>query len=421
MKQLEEFLVRRFAVYPPEARLRMASLFIAAVFLIATAIVLIDAGPRGDVVNFYDHAMAVKSGSLPYTDFEFEFPPVSIVFFMIPALFTTDLDAYCWIFAMMCAGLMAVAVHCIMRMAPDERTRYYAAMLFSVLVLLYLTESVKKFDSIVMSISVISLFLFSREKWYLAYGLMAVATFTKLYPCMFLPLMAAYNIMSGRGGIEAVWKGILSCLVVIAALFIPMWAVGISPLDSLSFLGFHEDRGFQVESTVATVIEALGLIGLTDMWIVDAHNTHDVAGPLADALVQYWSLMIVVVVVAVLAFSVRSMHRSGSDLDVGRLSMAFLLVCIAFVLTNKVFSTQYMMWLFPFFAMLLYVPELDGKARRLMAMMIVMQILCIVFLRSEIGSALYVIACALRDVLLVAIAYDVATVMRGVTARTSLV
>lgn len=265
MKQLEEFLVRRFAVYPPEARLRMASLFIAAVFLIATAIVLIDAGPRGDVVNFYDHAMAVKSGSLPYTDFEFEFPPVSIVFFMIPALFTTDLDAYCWIFAMMCAGLMAVAVHCIMRMAPDERTRYYAAMLFSVLVLLYLTESVKKFDSIVMSISVISLFLFSREKWYLAYGLMAVATFTKLYPCMFLPLMAAYNIMSGRGGIEAVWKGVLSCLVVIAALFIPMWAVGISPLDSLSFLGFHEDRGFQVESTVATVIEALGLMGLTDM------------------------------------------------------------------------------------------------------------------------------------------------------------
>lgn len=129
--------------------------------------------------------------------------------------------------------------------------------------------------------------------------------------------------------------------------------------------------------------------------------------------------MIVVVVVVVLAFSVRSMHRSGSDLDVGRLSMAFLLVCIAFVLTNKVFSTQYMMWLFPFFAMLLYVPELDGKARRLMTMMIVMQILCIVFLRSEIGSALYVIACALRDVLLVAIAYDVATVMRGVTARTS--
>lgn len=419
MKQLEEFLVRHFAVYPPEARLRIASLFIAAVFYIATAIVLIDAGPRGDVVNFYDHAMAVKNGSLPYADFEFEFPPVSMVFFMIPALFTSDLVVYCWIFAMMCAGLMAVAAHCIMRMASNERTRYYAAMLFAVLVLLYLTESVKKFDGIVMSISVISLFFFSRERWYLAYGLMAVATFTKLYPCMFLPLMAAYNIMSGRGGIDAVRKGVLSCLVVIAALFIPMWAIGISPLDSLSFLGFHEDRGFQVESTVATVIEALGLLGLTDMWIVDAHNTYDVAGPLADALVQYWSLVIVIVVVAALAFSARSMNRSRSDLDVGRLAMAFLLVCIVFVLTNKVFSTQYMMWLFPFFAMLLYVPELDGKARRLMTMMIVMQILCIVFLRSEIGSALYVIACALRDVLLVAIAYEVATVMRGVTGRTS--
>lgn len=418
VKKLEAYLERHFAVYPPDVRLRIASLFVAAVFFIATAIVLMDAGPRGDVINFYGHAMAIKDGSLPYTDFEFEFPPISLVFFTMPALFTSDLDVYCWLFAMMCAGFMSVAAYFIMRLAPGERVRYFAVMMFAVLVLLYMTESVKKFDSIVMSMTVIALYLFSKQRWYLAYGLIAVATFTKLYPCIFLPLMVAYNATSGRGGTDAVVKGVLSCLAVIAAVFIPMWAIGIPPSDSLSFIGFHEDRGFQVESVVATVIEALGLLGLTDMWIVDAHGTHDVAGPLADALVQYWSAVILLVVLIALAFCIRRMVASGDRFDIGRLSAAMLIVCIAFVLTNKVFSTQYMMWLFPFLAMLIYMPELECRYRRLMAMMAVMQIMCIVFLRSEIASGIYVLACIVRDLLMVAIAYEVVKAgQAGITAR----
>ena len=397
----------------------MALLFVTAIIFIATAVVLFDAGPRGDVINFYNHAMAIKGGALPYTDFEFEFPPISLVFFMIPALFTSDLEVYCWLFGMMCAAMMSVSAYCIMRMAPNERVRYLAVSMFTILILLYLTESVKKFDSIVMSLTVVSLFFFSKKKWYLAYGFMAVATFTKLYPCLFLPLMFAYNIVSKRGGFDAVMKGLIACLVVIATVFIPLWFIGISPVDSLSFLGFHQDRGFQVESTVATLIEALGLLGLTDMWIVDAHNTFDVAGPLADALVEHWSLVIVVAVVAILALCIRNMADSTIQWDVGRFSAMMLLVCTVFVLTNKVFSTQYMMWLFPFLAMMLSIPELDGDSRRLMIIMAVMQALCIVFLRSDIGSPLYVVACALRDLLLVAIAYRVATVGLGFTVRKS--
>ena len=394
-------------------------LFVTAIIFIATAVVLFDAGPRGDVINFYNHAMAIKGGALPYTDFEYEFPPISLVFFMIPALFTSDLEVYCWLFGMMCAAMMSVSAYCIMRMAPNERVRYLAVSMFTILILLYLTESVKKFDSIVMSLTVVSLFFFSKKKWYLAYGFMAVATFTKLYPCLFLPLMFAYNIVSKRGGFDAVMKGLIACLVVIATVFIPLWFIGISPVDSLSFLGFHQDRGFQVESTVATLIEALGLLGLTDMWIVDAHNTFDVAGPLADALVEHWSLVIVVAVVAILALCIHNMADSTIQWDVGRFSAMMLLVCTVFVLTNKVFSTQYMMWLFPFLAMMLFIPELDGDSRRLMIIMAVMQALCIVFLRSDIGSPLYVVACALRDLLLVAIAYRVATVGLGFTVRKS--
>ena len=128
-----------FSRFSPQARMFMAFCTIALVFIIATALALMDAGPSGDAVNFYGQALLFKEGLLPYAEFEFEFPPLALIFFSIPIIFTTDLTVYCWIFAVMCAVLMAISAYCIMRMAPSERLAYLAAALFSILVLVYIT------------------------------------------------------------------------------------------------------------------------------------------------------------------------------------------------------------------------------------------------------------------------------------------
>ncbi len=394
-----------------DRHLRLAVATAVAVLFIATAIVLLDSGPRNDVVNFYRHAMSIKDGVLPYSGFDFEFPPMSLLFFIIPGLFTSDLVTYSRIFAFQSAVFMSIAAYCIMRMAPggDTRARYLAGAVFTLLVLLYLTESVKKFDSIVMSLTIISLFFFSRGRWGLAYGIMAMAALTKLYPACFLILMAMYNGLSSHGGAEALKKGILACIAMILVAFVPLWIAGVGFSDSLSFISFHAGRGFQVESTMATLIMILGKLGLTDVRIVPANDTNDVVGPIADALSPDWMIVCLALVGIALIFCVTRMPREGVRWSASKLAMAMMLVCIVFMLSNKVFSTQYMMWLFPFIAMLCYEPGIPGdRLRKLLWLAIIMQLLCIVFLRSEIGSWIYIVACASRDLILVVLAVEAA-------------
>ncbi len=394
-----------------DRHLRLAVATAVAVLFIATAIVLLDSGPRNDVVNFYRHAMSIKDGVLPYSGFDFEFPPVSLLFFIIPGLFTSDLVTYSRIFAFQSAVFMSIAAYCIMRMAPggDTRARYLAGAVFTLLVLLYLTESVKKFDSVVMSLTIISLFFFSRGRWGLAYGIMAMAALTKLYPACFLILMAMYNGLSSHGGAEALKKGILACIAMILVAFVPLWIAGVGFSDSLSFISFHAGRGFQVESTMATLIMILGKLGLTDVRIVPANDTNDVVGPIADALSPDWMIVCLALVGIALIFCVTRMPREGVRWSASKLAMAMMLVCIVFMLSNKVFSTQYMMWLFPFIAMLCYESGIPGdRLRKLLWLAIIMQLLCIVFLRSEIGSWIYIVACASRDLILVVLAVEAA-------------
>lgn len=400
-----------------DKHLMMAVVTAAAILFIATAIVLLDSGPRNDVVNFYHHAMSIKDGVLPYSGFEFEFPPLSLVFFTIPGLFTSDLVTYSRIFAFQSAVFMSIAAYCIMRMAPDgdSRARYLAGAVFTLLILLYLTESVKKFDAIVMSLTIISLFFFSRGRWGLAYGIMAMAALTKMYPACFLILMAMYNGLSSHGGTEALKKGILACIVMVLVAFVPLWVAGVGVADSLSFISFHAGRGFQVESTMATLIMILGKLGLTDVQIVPANDTNDVAGPIADALSPDWMMVCLVLVGIALIFCVTRMPRGGVGWSAQKLAMAMMFVCIVFMLSNKVFSTQYMMWLFPFIAMFCYMPGIPGdRLKRLLMLAVVMQLLCIVFLRSEIGSWIYILACASRDLILVVLAVEAARRMCAV-------
>ena len=403
MESARESLQARLELIPPQSRLLLASFVVAAVLLIATALALIDAGPRGDVTNFYDQALLFKEGLLPYTDFEFEFPPLALAFFSIPLIFTTDLTVYCWIFAAMSAILMAVASYCIMRMAPSERLAYLAAALFTILILFYITDSVKKFDGIVMSLTVMSLFFFSKEKWWAAYALMAVAAMTKLYPCLFIPLMIGYNLFQSKEGVSAVKEGLLSCIAVFLMVFVPLWISGVSFAESFSFLGFHSDRGFHVESLVATVLEAMSLFGLIEIGIVEAHNTDDICGPLATALLPVWNYVIIAFLLSALVLCAFLMRRSAVK-TISDLSLAMLFVCIVFMLANKVFSTQYMMWIFPLISMMFFTSELGGRMRWLAVSAVVMQISCIIFLQSEVASPAFVTACALRDIILIVFA-----------------
>ena len=389
---------------------------IASIF-IATAIVLMIFGPAEDVLNFYDQAMCLKDGLLPYADFNFEFPPMALLFFAIPGLFTSDLVTYSRLFALQCAVFQAAAIWCVSRMVPDRfgSKRNLVTIAFALMMLVYISESVKKFDGIVMSLTVISLYFFMKGRWGPAYAIIAVAAFTKMYPCFLLVLMMAYNIITSEGGIKAVRMGIIAMSVVAAVSFVPLWIAGVPLADSLSFIGYHTGRGFQVESTVATIVQIMAFMGITEATIVPSNYTHDVIGPITDALSPYWVAVCLIAVALASVFCIRAMLRDRGGFDTVKLSAMAMLVCTTFVLTNKVFSTQYMMWIFPFVALMCCACRFDTPRMRATALLVVfllVQLVCMSIIGLDIGSGLFVLSCATRDIILVLLLIEAIDIIR---------
>ena len=58
--------------------------------LIYLIVCIYSRSPDNDVVNFFYHAENIKMGIIPYRDYVFELPPLSLIFFVIPDLFDSD-------------------------------------------------------------------------------------------------------------------------------------------------------------------------------------------------------------------------------------------------------------------------------------------------------------------------------------------
>ena len=325
------------------------------IFFVTLAIVYIQS-PVDDVINFFHQGTNLKNGLLPYSDFEFEFPPLAVYFFTIPALFTNDLDTYARLFALMCALLMIVAVHFILKVGENFRNNApcLAAITFILSFLCYIQCSVQKFDPIVMSFTVISVYFFAKKNWCAAYVFMTFAAMVKIYPAIFIALMLAYNICINPGEKRTAVFGILICAVVTVLLFAPLWISGVTFSESISFISFHSDRGFHIESTVAALSLVLGRMGLFSTEIVPAHYTYDVLSPMADFLLPIWMPICGLCIFASLVYCILNGPRKVGDWNAQNISLAMFVLCGVFVLTNKVFSTQYLMWMFPFAAMFWY-------------------------------------------------------------------
>ena len=369
--------------------------------------------PRDDVINFYNHAEAMKDGLLPYKDFEFEFPPFSLLFFLIPGLFTSDLNTYASIFGVEVVVFTLVGLYFMLKICERARiNRVLVSAVYLALVLIYFTDMMKKFDVIPMALMVASIYFFIGRKFGLAYGLMMFAALVKIYPLLAIPVFLIINCLENveRHRFNLV-KGVAACLVVGLVSVLPLMLMSVPFADIMSFVTFHTDRGFQVESVAGVVIQALGLMGWTSFSIVGAHYTWDVAGPLSDAILPYWNYVYALSILAVLVLVAVYLYRERDDSELGwnpcSLMAMVLLVVLTFILTNKVFSTQYMIWVFPFLAVVPFLAR-DWRLSLAVACTVVFAECCargILFYSP--GEPMFVVFNLARDLVLILFALSI--------------
>ena len=381
-------------------------LLTSVVFLTAWAICIQIFPPTDDVVNFFNNAELMKSGLLPYKDFVFEFPPLSLPLFLIPSIFTSDLTVYTWLFGLEVVISAVVVQYFLMRICEVVGlNRGLVALMFGALVILYFSESLKKFDMMAMLFTVLAFYFFATGRRTLAYAMFAVGAFIKMYPALFIPLLMAMDLSEkGIRGLRDIAAGLMACIAILIISVLPLCCLSVSLSDVFSFMGFHSDRGFQVESFVAIIIQGMSLIGLTSFELIGSHWTYDVVNPICDLLQPYWMKVSVVIIIVSMALALIGFLRMSENLDNRSRFRVFVastgMILIVFLLVNKVFSTQYTIWLFPIVAILV---SLDGRKLSVpMAVIgLAVQFFSVFIVLNDSGSTPFIIANILRDASLI--------------------
>ncbi len=197
-----------------------------------------------------------------------------------------------------------------------------------------------RFDLVPAFCTVVALFCAERGRWKWAFALLALATMLKFYPAVLvLPFFVAQQ-QESRDRWYA-WSR-LQGLVVFAAVCIGVEALSLllNVQGTLAPLSYFDTRPIQVESFSSSILW-LASIFHVPMKFVYTYGSLNVLSPLSSPV----SDLALLALVAGLVYTFWLQWR-------GKLSLAqaTLLTLLIVMLTGKVFSPQYMIWILPFAA-----------------------------------------------------------------------
>lgn len=166
----------------------------------------------------------------------------------------------------------------------------------------------------------------------------SLATGFKLWPVLVLPALALRE--AGRRTVLVVVLLTGSALAV-GTLLVGGWSRLLSPL------GWQADRGLQVESVAATPAMVGWALrpGRYDVAFTD-HNAFEVDGPGVTALLlaaEVTSLLVLPLLCGIWWVALRRVHAPAAE----RVAWVALAAVGLFLVTSKVLSPQYLLWLLP--------------------------------------------------------------------------
>lgn len=274
----------------------------------------------------------VDHGSIPYRDFSVEYPPGSLLVFIVPTAFSNYATAFAVVMAL-CGVATTVVVAAI-----DKRAAFYAALAPALVGSLVLS----RFDLWVDVFVVLALLGLLVGSDSLGWVFLGAAVGIKLWPLVLVPIALLWSFRHGRR------RAPLWGLAVALALFVPFAVLG--PHGLWASVHGQADRPLQIESLGAAFLTTFG-----QPRMISSHGSQNLAGHGLYAA-AFGLLQVCAVAVCWLEFA------SGPSTRNRLLSSSAAAVC-AFVAFGKVLSPQYLLWLIPL------VPLVAG-ARRLPALVL---------------------------------------------------
>lgn len=268
-----------------------------------------------------------------------EYPTPAALLLWLPTFFTTGDTAYRVVFV---TGMVMMAVLGLVSLLTlPERAATRAGILYLLSVGALGPIGFYRFDlvpGVLVLVACVSL-VRGRRGWWSA--LMALATAIKLWPVILWPLGLARR---ARRRAELMVAATSAVLIVGLSVALAGWDRLVSPLT------WQSGRGLQVEAVAATWIY-LARLAHSSTWnaaLSDA-NSWDFSGPGVALTVRIVSLSQIGLLVWVVLITRRlwSCAHPGAHPDARTTTLAATSVVALALVTDKVFSPQYMAWILP--------------------------------------------------------------------------
>lgn len=334
--------------------------------------------PNGDVKLYHQYAVAFWETQPRLTRLPMEYPPLSVLPFGLTLL--PDLPAHhdvvfaYWVGAFVVLGFLAFR-----RFAPWGAWAYVAYLLVGAVGTL-----LGRYDLFPALLTLAALWAVERRRFVTAYVLLAACILLKLYPVVLVPVVVIAQWQAVRARARAyptaesadaasvseaadhfsaphaldarrqrfpmaapLWRlvaikhiaaGLAICGAFVAVVF--YMAQRASPQSAFSALSYARARPLQVESLPASVLWLGTAFGIP-AHAVFSFQSYNYVGPLDGVVVPLSSVAMILGCLWIYWRQWRGLLRAGE---------AMLAILCVLLVTDKVFSPQYLIWVIPFVA-----------------------------------------------------------------------
>ncbi len=282
----------------------------------------------------------LKPTQPPFQLLPLEYPPFTLVLFSLPLL--VPLPYYTLTFALL-MSLTASGVFLLL----DRYGLANAKWLFSLLFVLGASTVFQvRYDLVPALCTLVCIIAAERNHWTWAYILLALGILLKLYPLVMLPAlfiaeqqMRSEESWNLRTLLKWRWKNLLICLglvILVTLLF------GLTNFQGavVSPIVWFAQRPIQIETVQSSLLWAVRFIGFP-FGASFSSGSLNIISPLAGIVSPIGTALTVLGTLWVFWLQIRQKIT---------LIRAFVALVCVLLLTGKVFSPQYLIWLFPLLA-----------------------------------------------------------------------
>jgi hypothetical protein len=317
---------------------------VAVQLLLALAAALIKLRSGSDDTDiYYRYATMAMAGEVPYRDYRVEYPPLALPLFLLPRLITQDIAGFKFAFAVEMLVFNAATVWAVAAWVERKHgpARVWSRLAWYTVFFVFLARlMVARFDAVPMFLGfVASAWWFSGRS--VLGGLAAsLGALTKVYPAVVAVLASTWEL-TRRGSARG--RG-LAAFSLASMLGAGAWLT-LGGLAGVSeSLAYQLGRGFEYGSLYSGAQMLVAKLVGAEIIIARDHAAWSSITPWSPRLVLLvFPTQLAAILTVCIVFQRRGMMEGV------RYAGAAIL---AFIITSKVFSPQYLIWLIPFIAVL---------------------------------------------------------------------